>query len=127
MSILKLCPFNFFLSSSSSFALSGTNGSISVWDSSTGSCLRSSKLESQVSIITVINREIVAVCPGGKIYFLSGDLSVKRRIEGSSRASPQSIAGNSKFLAYGDNEGTVRFYSQDGLSREMVSMNLNIG
>ena len=119
---LNLSTFRLLrFSSSSSFALSGTNGSISVWDSSTGNRILSSKLESQASIITVINRELVAVCPGGKIYFLNGSLQIKRQIDGSNRTSPQSIAGNSKFLAYGDNEGAVRFYNHDGLSREMVS------
>ena len=68
-----------------------------------------------------VNHQIVAAIPNGQVIVYNTDLVITTKYDASTPGGPLSIAANDKFIAYGNTEGVVRFYSRQGFLREMVS------
>ena len=84
--------------------------------------IRSIPVELLVLEMTFLDQQIITGDVSGRVIIYNTDLVVKTQYGTPTTVDrPLSIAANDQFIAYGNTEGVVRFYTRQGLAREMVS------
>ena len=78
------------------------------------------KLQGYYPLVRLINGEIVTVARYGKLTVLNKKLQVLKTFDGT-ESDVRALVGNDKFIAYGDWNGTVRYYSRNGSMTPKVS------
>ena len=78
-----------------------------------GTSVKTTKLGGWQPLVRFINGEIVTDDFGGKLAVLNEKLEVLKTFRGS-EAIVRSLAGNDEYIAYGDNNGKVNYYSRTG-------------
>ena len=63
-------------------------------------------------LVRFISGEIVTVGRHGKLTLLNTELEVLRTIGGQIEDAVRSLVGNSKYIAFGELSGAVRFYNR---------------
>ena len=87
--------------------------------------IKSIPVELIVLEMTYFDHQIICGNIGGKVTIYNTDLIDQSEYGTATQGGPISIAANELFIAYGDTEGVVRFYTRKGLAREMVSQDLD--
>lgn len=123
--MIKFCALSSFYRSDSTFVVSTrakdeADGCLSVMDTRSKTWIKSTPVQLVVMEMTLVNREIIAAIPNGKVLVYNTELVVITEYDASTPGGILSIAANDKFIAYGNSEGVVRFYVRQGFVREMV-------
>ena len=85
-----------------------------------GTSVKTTKLGGWQPLVRFINGEIVTDDFGGKLTVLNEKLEVLKTFRGS-ETIVRSLAGNDEYIAYGDNNGKVNYYSRTGGFEPKVS------
>ena len=64
-------------------------------------------------MVTNISGEVVVASNTGCLNVLDDDLDIRKKFAGIDN-QPESISGNTTFIAVGDSAGVVRFYERHG-------------
>lgn len=114
----KFQLFFLFYRSSKRFVVSGADGSLTVFEN--GKPYKTVKLDGFGPIVRVINNEIISAARSGKVTVMNEELEVLKTFEGT-EWSVRTLVANQKYIAFGDTQGTVRFYDRKGASEPRVS------
>ena len=78
-------------------------------------------LQGYYPIVRVINGDVVSATRNGKLTVLNNNLEVLRVLDDTHRGVV-SLAGNDKFISFGDWNGTVHYYNRENDFARTVSV-----
>ena len=87
------------------------DGSLTIFKN--GEALKTIKLPGERLLVIFINGEIVTAARYGKLTVLNERLEVLKTFKGT-ESIVFTLTGNSKYIAFGDYSGMVRYYSRGG-------------
>ena len=91
--------------------VAATNGSLTLFEND--EALKTINLSGEGSLVRLINGEIVTAAQFGKVTVLNEKLRILKTFHGSERFL-SSLTGNRNYIAFGDYNGTVRYYDRVG-------------
>ena len=87
-----------------------------------GKSLKTIQLEGKFPLVRFVNGDIISAARDGKLTILNKQLKVLKTIDGPAKyngtwdSDIRTLAGNDKFIAFGDYDGSVRYYNRaDGV------------
>ena len=103
--------FTFVSSDEQTFVAASKDGSMTLFNNA--EAYKTVKLQGEWPLVRFISGEIVIASQHGKLTVLNTKLEILKTFHGSERTI-SSLTGNSEYIAFGDSNGTVRYYDRVG-------------
>ena len=100
---------SYIFSDSETFVAASVDGSLTIFKN--GESLKTIKLPGERPLVRFINGEIVTAASYGKLTVLNKKLEVLKLFRGT-EGRVFTLTGNSKYIAFGDYNGVVRYYDR---------------